>query len=335
MPVIQFLIWSLVIFSVKCHVVRLHDSITIGARHDDNLHNQHPDNVMNGQSKRSMGTFMTLLARGRKKTRFRREMDSMKKYFREMASKFTSLPEVIKSTLLLNVAVWICWQFSHGTKYEIVMMENWVDSASNLEKQRWWTMLTNNFSHESLVHLWGNMGYLVRYGPAVLNQIDDDGFIVLMIVSGFMSSFFSQFGEIMSLLFHNRRGGRAQIAPKYSLGFSGVNAAIMVMYAVMSKEDEDSRQSIYDWLLSELTEFTRKSQRGIDHAAHVGGFVAGLIQLFFHFDEDWDKQEEHIFNAFLIPVTLTFGALAIASYFRLELNSVIILSLEKLRLPSR
>jgi membrane associated rhomboid family serine protease len=100
----------------------------------------------------------------------------------------------------VNVLVWLAWLHANSSSgadpsdprgssrlaaeklaEKRWMYDNMTASVRNLQEGRWWTLVTNAFSHQSLLHLGMNMVGLNVFAPAVLLHIGYARFAVLYV----------------------------------------------------------------------------------------------------------------------------------------------------------
>jgi membrane associated rhomboid family serine protease len=142
-------------------------------------------------------------------------------------NNFLSYPTPIRALLVINIAVFITWQI-----FPEFMFKNFTESKNNLQKSRYWTCITQAFSHSNLLHLISNMLCLTSIGTAVASSLQPHVFYSLVGFSALLSGIFSTISRKFSLIFWpaNRRKLRSN---KITLGFSGVNTALLFIYTIL------------------------------------------------------------------------------------------------------
>jgi membrane associated rhomboid family serine protease len=149
------------------------------------------------------------------------------------------------------------------------------------------TLLTSMFMHGSWAHLGGNMLYLWIFGDNIENRLGHKRYFFFYILCGIIASLSHVFSTIMST--------QNSLVP--SLGasgaISGVLGAYMMMFskrkvkmlAVRSIVEVPSWVALGIWIvfqvISGLGLLGGETGGGVAYAAHIGGFLAGLILIKF------------------------------------------------------
>ncbi len=146
------------------------------------------------------------------------------------------------------------------------------------------TLLTSMFMHGGLAHIFGNMLYLWIFGNNIENTLGGLRYLVFYLVTGILASLAHVFATIAT-------GGNMLIP---SLGASGAISGVLGGYLLLFPRrrvrmwmgrgtvEMPAWTSLGMWFLFQLVagmgmlgEGTRAG--GVAYAAHIGGFVAGLI----------------------------------------------------------
>jgi membrane associated rhomboid family serine protease len=150
------------------------------------------------------------------------------------------------------------------------------------------TLLTSMFMHGGLMHLLGNMLFLWIFGDNVEDSHNHLRYLIFYLVCGLVASLAHVFTTI---LFYGANSEQAIIP---SLGASGAISGIMGGYLVLHPQRRvmvlllrmvtyvPSYVAIGMWFLfqviSSMGIFGEGSQTGgVAYAAHIGGFLAGLV----------------------------------------------------------
>jgi membrane associated rhomboid family serine protease len=150
------------------------------------------------------------------------------------------------------------------------------------------TLLTSMFMHGGLMHLLGNMLFLWIFGDNVEDSHNHLRYLIFYLVCGLVASLAHVFTTIA---FHGPNSEQALIP---SLGASGAISGIMGGYLVLHPHRRvmvlllrmvtyvPSYVAIGMWFLfqviSSMGIFGEGSQTGgVAYAAHIGGFLAGLV----------------------------------------------------------
>lgn len=131
-----------------------------------------------------------------------------------------------------------------------------------LQPEEWWRLLAAGFLHANLIHVGLNCLSLLMIGPLVLRRLGEAAFGVVYLVS-------LVGGSVTSVLLHTR--------PFLGVGASGaifgLMAALVALWMLGSRGLSGSSLLTNVGLNAVLT----LQNPRIDWAAHLGGFVAGLV----------------------------------------------------------
>ena len=206
------------------------------------------------------------------------------KMIRDLNGMLSQQPLAIRILLIANFIIFSSWIFLP----QQFMIDNFSESKYNSRNGRWWTIITCALSHRSLTHLLLNMYGLQLFGPQVYAALGDKLFLAFTLISGAVSSLCFKLGRSTSLLLAPRDIQQIDRS-RPSLGFSGVNCAILVLYAAL-KPDElisiagfkpiPAQLAIKRLVLMDLFGFVLQStlvSSPIAHGAHLGGYFAGYL----------------------------------------------------------
>jgi membrane associated rhomboid family serine protease len=146
------------------------------------------------------------------------------------------------------------------------------------------TMLSSMFMHGGWMHLGGNMLYLWIFGDNIENELGHLKYILFYLLCGVIASL----AHVYSTHF---LGGNTMIA---SLGASGSISGIMGAYLLLYPKNKVNVLVFFRFpmvvpafialgiwigmqLFSSLSILGGKGGDGIAYAAHIGGFIAGLV----------------------------------------------------------
>ncbi len=147
------------------------------------------------------------------------------------------------------------------------------------------TLLTSMFMHGGLAHIFGNMLYLWIFGDNLENVLGRIRYLLFYLVTGIAASLAHVFATVAT-------GGNMLIP---SLGASGAISGVLGGYIVLfpgrrvrmlvgrgSVAEMPAWVSIGIWFLFQLVAGmgmlgSGSQAGGVAYAAHIGGFVAGLI----------------------------------------------------------
>ncbi|HEV8081301.1 MAG TPA: rhomboid family intramembrane serine protease [Chitinophagaceae bacterium] len=212
--------------------------------------------------------------------------------------------------IALNVIVFIVFQkfgsnidftYSYATVpaeilsgHDIVTAPNWVqDPISGQQVQIpglgvtafpvWLTLITSMFMHGGIAHLGGNMLYLWVFGDNLEDRMGHVRYFFFYLLCGIIASLTHVFSEYFF--------GQDPLIP--SLGASGAISAVMGGYLLLFPKRRVTVFFIFtllripafivlgSWILLQIANgigFLGGSEgSGIAYAAHIGGFIAGLL----------------------------------------------------------
>jgi membrane associated rhomboid family serine protease len=152
----------------------------------------------------------------------------------------------------------------------------------------YFTLLTSMFMHGSWMHLLGNMLYLWIFGDNIENRLGRTRYIIFYLVCGIIASLSHVFSTVMST--------QSSIVP--SLGASGAISGVLgaylmlfpkrkvKMFVIRAVIDVPSWVALGFWIVLQVVMGLGllggdSGGGGVAYAAHIGGFIAGLILIKF------------------------------------------------------
>jgi membrane associated rhomboid family serine protease len=145
------------------------------------------------------------------------------------------------------------------------------------------TLLTSMFMHGSIMHIFGNMLFLWIFGDNVEDRLGKIRYLIFYLVCGFIAS--------LSHVFTTAAFGGNPYIP--SLGASGAISGVLGGYLLLFPKNQvrvlilriyttvPAIVAIGIWFLFQVFEgylsSVPEAGGGVAYAAHVGGFVAGLL----------------------------------------------------------
>lgn len=214
----------------------------------------------------------------------------------------------------LNILVWIIFQGMSGesiftTAYSTVPAEiltgqdivtppqNYVDPNTGYgflipglavtPVPVYFTLLTSMFMHGSWMHLAGNMLYLWIFGDNIENRLGHKRYIFFYLICGVIASLSHVFSTVMST--------QNSLVP--SLGASGAISGVLGAYIMMFPSrkikmfvfrgiiEVPSYIALGFWIVLQVVSglglLGGGAGGGVAYAAHIGGFIAGLLLIKF------------------------------------------------------
>lgn len=145
------------------------------------------------------------------------------------------------------------------------------------------TIFTSMFMHGSIMHIGGNMLYLWVFGDNLENVMGHTKYLLFYIICGIIAS--------LSHVYLSSYTGNGLLIP--SLGASGAISGVLGGYMILFPKNRvkifairaivhvPAIVSLGIWIalqiFSQVQEWGSKESGGVAYAAHIGGFVAGMI----------------------------------------------------------
>ena len=189
-------------------------------------------------------------------------------------------PHAIATWVLLavNVAIYVAMAIDGGraASFPTRLLVAWGALVSNGE---WWRLFTATFLHVNALHLAANMIALLMVGPVVERLVGRRSFVVFYVAAGLVGSAVGRWSHVLVV----------------SAGASG---SIIGLYGVLLALMFDRRESGPSLVVSDTTPVSRPQLQvhlklvvqvvsttlllgwfdpRADNAAHIGGFVAGVV----------------------------------------------------------
>ena len=221
----------------------------------------------------------------------------------------TVTPFVNYVFIALNVLVWIALQGMNGESaftyayatvpaeiingHDIITNPQIVTDAATGHRFRipgleatpipvYFTLLTSMFMHGSWLHLGGNMLYLWIFGDNIENRLGHKRYFIFYLLTGLIASLSHVFATIMTT--------QNSLIP--SLGASGAISGVLGgylllfpkrrvrMFVIRGIVDVPSWVALGVWIVFQVIMglgLLGGDGGGVAYAAHIGGFIAGLI----------------------------------------------------------
>ncbi len=144
-----------------------------------------------------------------------------------------------------------------------------------LKENTWYELVTSGFLHGSYMHLAFNMITLVFFGPVLERTIGETHFLILYF-TGLLAS------SVPSLIRHRKNPGYATI------GASGAVESVLFAFIVIFPFEKlyimfipiGIPAIIFGALFVAYSIWASKKEGKINHEAHIGGALWGLIYMF-------------------------------------------------------
>lgn len=172
----------------------------------------------------------------------------------------------------INVLIWIILTIMGNTQDVEYMYGHGAMSAYGaLVNHEYWRFLTSNFLHFTPDHLINNMLLLAVAGSYVEPELGHVRFGIVYALSGIL-------GSVCSCIYMVYKASYSVSAGASGAIFGVVGA---LLYLILIHKGKFSGIKLKGMLLSVfLMLFVGITSKGVDNAAHIGGFVIGFIVAF-------------------------------------------------------
>lgn len=179
------------------------------------------------------------------------------------------IPLITFILLAINVLVYAYVEF-FGSVYDSEYMLNAGALYEPLlvEKHQYYRLITHFFLHFGFDHLVNNMVSLLVLGYSLEMEMGKVRFIILYFLSGILAGITS--------IVYNIYVGQESISCGASGAIYGLMGALLIMLIVGNRGKFSSEVPRY-LLYIGISIYSGMQDENIDNAAHVGGFVAGVL----------------------------------------------------------
>eukprot|EP01103_Thecamoeba_quadrilineata_P006494 TRINITY_DN16219_c0_g1_i1.p1 TRINITY_DN16219_c0_g1~~TRINITY_DN16219_c0_g1_i1.p1 ORF type:complete len:291 (-),score=31.89 TRINITY_DN16219_c0_g1_i1:217-1089(-) len=181
---------------------------------------------------------------------------------------------------------------SHNARLESLFNKHFCSSLFNISKGRIHTLLTNNFYHNTFLHIFANMYVLSSLMPAafaICNR-DPKEFLSFYIAGGVSGSLLSLTWRMITRSLSSSLGASASI---YSLlflvGLSAPEASLGIIFIPPELFNFNALRGLCAIFVFDLVGMLFFRRSGLDHAAHLGGALFG-IGYYWYKSSDREKQ---------------------------------------------
>jgi membrane associated rhomboid family serine protease len=201
---------------------------------------------------------------------------------RDVTRPLTAFPVALSLIIAVNVAVFMV-EVAAGESF----IERWamtpddVTHGRNLE-----TLLTSMFMHASVVHLVGNMVFLVAFGEQLeANYLGSVRFLIFYLLCGFAAGALQIAVDPNSTVPNvGASGAIAGVMGGFIVVFPGdqIQAWVLSFFGLVPTRISAGIFIVLWFLLQLISGFgglaeTSASEGGVAYFAHIGGFIAGAM----------------------------------------------------------
>lgn len=184
-------------------------------------------------------------------------------------SRSRKIPLITFVLLAVNVLVYGYVEFS-GSVYDSEFMLNAgaLYEPLLIQKHQYYRLITHFFLHFGFDHLVNNMVSLLILGYSLEMEMGKVRFIILYFLSGILAGITS--------IVYNIYVGQESISCGASGAIYGLMGALLIMLIVGNRGKFSSEVPRY-LLYIGISIYSGMQDENIDNAAHIGGFVAGVL----------------------------------------------------------
>ena len=181
----------------------------------------------------------------------------------------TKIPVMTLILVLINVAVYLYVE-SSGSSYdtEYMIQMGAVYDPLVLQDHEFFRLITHFFLHFGFDHLFNNMISLLILGYSLEQVTGRVRFLILYFLSGILAG--------VASIVYNIYGGQETVSCGASGAIYGLMGALLVLLIVGNRGRLSSEVPRY-LLYIGISIYSGMQDPTIDNAAHVGGFVAGVL----------------------------------------------------------
>ena len=143
------------------------------------------------------------------------------------------------------------------------------------QKNVWLAVVFSMFMHANLLHIGGNMLFLWVFGNNIEDVIGRAGYVFFYVAAGFIATLAHLAVDPRSTIpVVGASGAIAGVMGAYLVLFPRVPIRTLIVFFFIFLRDIEARWLLGFWFVSQ---FFVNPQSGVAWAAHVGGFVFGVV----------------------------------------------------------
>lgn len=171
--------------------------------------------------------------------------------------------------VLANIAVFFVLEIMGNTEDVLFMAEHGASYAPWIvEEKEYYRLFTCMFMHFGIEHLFNNMLVLTFLGDALEHAVGNVRYLIIYLGGGLL-------GNVLSCILEYRGGDWAVSAGASGAVFAAMGAIVYIAIINRGRIAEFTRRRLI--LMAFLALFEGFTSVGVDNAAHVGGFLSGLL----------------------------------------------------------
>lgn len=191
-------------------------------------------------------------------------------------------PSVTLALVAANVATFL-WQLSVGSAsievFGAIPIAITHGEVASTGVPPWATLVTSMFLHGGLTHLGGNMLFLWIFGPNVEDRLGHAGYLIFYLACGTLAGLAQVLAAPASRLpMVGASGAIAAVLGAYFLLFPTSRVLTLIfLFIFVRLVYLPAVLFLGLWFVLQLVSLPEGMTGGVAFAAHVGGFVAGLV----------------------------------------------------------
>lgn len=195
-----------------------------------------------------------------------------KRFLEELRDRNGKLPVVTLGLVLLNVLIFVVSDLFLYRKLDQITYYLAGNPDLIMNEGQYWRLFTAMFYHFGIEHLMGNMLMLCYIGIMLERAIGKGRYLFLYFLSGLVADFAS--------ILYNSIIVRENASKIFFAGASGaifglLGAVVALTLCCYRKVTLMRKKDVPVFLF--FTLFVGILEQGVDHAAHLGGFLAGAV----------------------------------------------------------
>ena len=191
-------------------------------------------------------------------------------------------PVVTHALIALNVGVFVAMALLGSSNPDLTeQIQSWGAVGRDfpipggyLHQFGLWQLLTSAFLHGGFMHLFGNMIFLLVFGPSVEDRFGSIGFALFYIAGAVMSALVHMAADPMPAI--GASGAVAAVSGAFLILFPRTRIRCFVFFIVIGAFMIPSWWLIGLYIVLDLVSHMFKPENGIANAAHLGGYGFGM-----------------------------------------------------------
>lgn len=190
-------------------------------------------------------------------------------------TQMSKIPKLTILIVLVNVLVFLYMEFtgsSEDTDYLIQMGALWKPLV--VDGHQYYRLIFSFFLHIGWDHLINNMISLLVLGYALEEVVGSIRFGVIYFMSGILAG-------VTSIVYNMSIGEEAVVSCGASGAIYGLSGALLILLIIGNRGKSKRTTEVPRYLVYlAFSLYSGMQDASIDNAAHVGGFIAGMVICF-------------------------------------------------------